>query len=238
MQNAKIAWAVMENHGYKEVFDLKSHAYLRSHPNCIWYSNYFATNHPSGPNYRVMAAGDKVVDTETYEKPFPCLASELGKENKESTVINLKGIIALRHNPYEDMQVPRINNLLLDKTSVFNSAIIDNANNIYDHVYFGWDDLNNAHSGTLDVADKNLSDLIQAIELSQWFAQGNIFLFTWDESFDTSDLTQHVACFAFSKQFTNKEDTRQLNHFNFCKTMYNNYGLDNSYLKGITETLY
>lgn len=227
----------MENHGYKEVENLESHKYLRSHPNCIWYSNYFATNHPSGPNYRVLAAGNKVTDAETLGEEFPCIASLLAKQNKLTTVINLKGRIALRHDPYEDMLAPNIENFIMEESANINCTIIDSATNIYEHVYFGWDDLNNAHSGPLEVADKNLLELVKAIELSQWFAQGNIFLFTWDESFDNTDI-QHVACFALSKQFTNKEDSRSLNHFNFCKAMYNNYGLNNSYLKDITELLY
>lgn len=221
---AKIAWAVMENHGFRETSNLKSHLYIRYHPNCIWYSNYYATNHPSGPNYRVLAAGTKITDDETYNEEFPCLASLI---KGKAAVINLKGNIALRHNPYKDMCAPHDNFTSYTDIDLFGQ---------YNHLYFGWDDQNNAHSGSLEVADQNLLDLINHIEKSKWFEEGNIFLFTWDESF--ADANNQVACFALSKQFQNKNDNRALGHYNFCKTMYDNYGLTSSYLKNITETLF
>ena len=222
VNKAKLAWAVMENHGYKQTENLDSHLYLLHHPNCISFTNYYATNHPSGPNYRVLAAGNKVTNEETYGKEFPCLASCLQNVNKLTCVVNLAGNIALRHNPYMDMLAQGI----LYK---FNFDNIDNLSQ-FDHLYFGWDDFNNAHSGSLQQADENLLELVKQIEQSKWFADGNILLFTWDESFTLFD-EQHVNCFALSKQFSNQQDDRKLSHFDFCKTMYDNYGLVNSYVK-------
>lgn len=228
--SGKIAWAVMENNGYSEVINLDSHKYLINHPNCIWFSNYYATFHPSGPNYRTLAAGHYITLDEEYGKEFPCVASLLQLQGKTTSVVSLAGDIATRHNPYKDM------------LAIYDADILPNQNIDYvkefDHLYFGWNDLNNAHSGTLERADRNLSWLLKAIENSKWFQEeGGIFLFTWDESYCTID-PQHVFCAALSKQFTNKEDKRPLSHYNFCKTMYNNYGLSNSYLKDVVDMLF
>jgi hypothetical protein len=215
---SKVAWAVMENHGYDQVKDLSSHQRLAK--TGAIFTNYFAVVHPSGPNYRTLACGDSVVPTEILDAYAPSVASNIGSGfaiNKTTNVNHLVGTIAARHNPYVDAHC---NTHLKQIYCEGDLTIMDtNAN----HLYLGWDDENNAHSASLDIADKNLNNLLDVLDTATWFNTSSdglypLFMFVWDESLQGNDHNQ-VFCAFYGKGVKPGIYDKRYDHYSFNRTM-------------------
>ena len=93
-------------------------------------------------------------------------------------------------------------------------------------LYVGMDDRNNAHSGTLAVADQNLLELIGRLDSSTWFQRPvngrypALFL-TWDEAF--SGNNQVFAGFLGQGIQAAATSSVKHNHFSFCRLVTDNW---------------
>lgn len=206
---SKLIWLVFENHGYSEVFDLPSHKHLAQ--NGVIFTNYFAATHPSGPNYRILASGNIQTPTEECNTTFVNLSST------PTRIFNLsKDYIATRHNPFLN------NNCITIQKGSPDLFIPDEIPSDVNHVYLGFDDFNNAHSGPLYTADLNLSKVLYQLENSKWFdTQTNglypLFAFVWDESFLNNN--NQVFCAFYSHGLTPGINNKRFDHYDFNRTM-------------------
>lgn len=215
---SSVAWAVMENHGYAQVKDLPSHKYLLE--KAAVFTNYFSVVHPSGPNYRALACGDIIVPGEEFRGKADSIASVI----QTQTIHLTDGDIAWRHNPYLDTGA-NPSTVRATKMKIPLWRLIDHS---APHIYFGWDDLGNGHSASLEVADKNLTTLLTDIENSTWFNTSvaglyPVFMFVWDE--DLSDARNQVFAAMYGKGVKpGLYDTRH-DHYDFNRTMTTIYDI-------------
>jgi hypothetical protein len=208
---SSVVWVVCENHGYTQVKELQSHQLLASRGAVL--HNYFSVTHPSGPNYRSMAAGDYFSHDEHLGQEKPTIATHTGVP---ALVWSYKGAPALRHNPLADLKSAHQKVTDLDLESLPASCIL----------YVGLDDQNNAHSGPLDTADQNLVELIGRLDASAWFnrpvdGRYPVLFVTWDEAYTTSNQV-FAAFYGQGVQPGASLDTR-LDHFSFCRLVTDNW---------------
>jgi len=209
---SSLVWVVCENHGYHQVEGLQSHQRLLAEGAVL--TNYFSITHPSGPNYRSLAAGRYFTKNELLGEENPTFASAA---NVPVTVWNYRGKPARRHNPFFDLknQYDTVDTLAFDDLP--ERCLL----------YVGMDDNNNGHSGPLSVADDNLMALIDGLEASSWFnrevdGRYPALFVVWDEAYTASNQV-FAAFLGRGVQAGAKSDVK-LNHFSFCRLCCENFG--------------
>ena len=222
---SSLVWAVLENHGYRQVVDLPSHRRLAQEGTLL--TQYFAVAHPSGPNYRAMISGETWGDREVVHIFHPSVPTEAAKVGIPSYVYHLKGTIASRHNPLLDLHAPvaadkhGIATLTADLTRSGPSSVL---------LYCGWDDENNAHDGPLGTADRNVSALMDALTASRWFntpdASGRYpaFYLCYDEDDDGESNHVFAAWWGRGVRAGTPAAVRHT-HYGFSRTMAENWYL-------------
>ena len=208
---SSIIWVVCENHGLPQVKDLPSHQLLASRGAVL--TNYFSVTHPSGPNYRSMAAGDFWTHDEILAKEKPTIVTQT---RVEAVVWSFKGPPAARHNPLADLKSAHSKTSQLDLESLPDSCIL----------YVGMDDKNNAHSGPLAVADQNLLELIGRLDRSTWFQRPvngryPALFVTWDEAYGGNNQV-FAAFFGLGVQASATSNVKH-SHFSFCRLVTDNW---------------
>lgn len=208
---SSLVWVVCENHGVEQVKDLPNHQILRQRGGLL--TSYFAVTHPSGPNYRSMAAGNFFTRDEHLDQPKATVITHLGIE---ALVWSFKGSPAARHNPFADMHSPHRKVTTLDLDTLPESCIL----------YVGLDDKNNAHSGPLAVADDNLGELMQRLSDSAWFnrpvgGRYPVLFVTWDEAYSASN--QVFAAFFGPGVRPGSSCATRLDHYSFCRLLTDNF---------------
>lgn len=211
---SSLVWVVCENHGIEQVRELPNHQLLRERGSVL--TNYFAVTHPSGPNYRSMAAGHYFTRDEHLGQEKATVATHLGIE---TVVWNFKGQPALRHNPFADLQSPHRKVTELDLETLPERCIL----------YVGMDDKNNAHSGPLAVADANIGELVQKLTASTWFNRPVSGLYpalfvTWDEAYTASN--QVFAALLGRGVRPGSDCATRLDHYSFCRLITDNWEKD------------
>ena len=211
---SSLVWVVGENHNAQEVMELSSHQRLRREG--AFLANYFAVTHPSGPNYRAMAAGRYWNNDERLDQQKPTFASQA---RVPVTVWNFRGKPARKHNPFYDLKTEHRAVDELDLESLPPRCVL----------YVGLDDENNAHDGEIDVFDANIHALLDQLTASSWFntAVGGrypaLFL-TWDEAYRAR--TNQVFAALFGRGVTpGAESIQELNHFSFCRLCCESFGV-------------
>lgn len=211
---SSLVWVVGENHNLHEVVDLSSHRRLREQG--AFLSNYFAVTHPSGPNYRAMAAGRYWTRDERLDQQKPTFASQA---KLPVTVWKFRGWPARKHSPFYDLQTPHSMVEDLDLETLPPRCVL----------YVGLDDNNNGHDGSLDVADANFNELMDRLQASAWFntpvdgLYPALFL-TWDEAY-RARTNQVFAAFMGRGVKPGAEAVQELNHFSFCRLCCENFGV-------------
>lgn len=223
---SSLVWVVGENHNVHEVLELSSHRRLRRQG--AFLSNYSAITHPSGPNYRAMAAGRYWTQDERLDQQKPTFASQA---KLPVTVWKFRGWPARKHNPFYDLKTPHTTAEDLDLESLPPRCVL----------YVGLDDENNAHDGSLDRADDNFNALIDQLEASVWFntpvdgLYPALFL-TWDEAY-RARTNQVFAAFMGRGVTAGAEAVQELNHFSFCRLCCENFGVTPLAHAAQTETI-
>lgn len=217
---SSIVWMVLENKGYDQVNNLQSCQYLQQNGAVLQQS--FAMTHPSGPNYRFIAAGQPFSTQEVFVGQEPSVASEYDTLGIPTIDWYIKGTPDLKHDPYQELTS---STPITPRTDAFNPDLLPT----HCQVYLGMDDADNAHSGPLSVADQNIMDVLQTLNQSKWFhtpdASGHypVFMETWDESFQGD---QHIfTAFYGDGVKAGYGSQTTYNHLSICRLMTDNWGL-------------
>src|SRR5262249_38213556 len=150
-----------------------------------------------------------------FDEERPTFASETGLP---VTVWNYKGKPARRHNPFLDLKNAHEAKDAVDLESLPERCLL----------YVGMDDQNNAHSGPLDVADRNLIELIDKLTASAWWNRPvdgayPLLFVTWDESYSAGNQV-YAAFYGRGIRPGARSDTK-LDHFSFCRLCCENFGV-------------
>lgn len=222
---SSLVWAVLENHGFRQVVSLPSHQRLQREGAAL--TRYFAVSHPSGPNYRAMASGEIWGHDEETDAFHPSIASEAAPRGIPSYIYHIKGVIARRHNPLRDLHAP----VAAEKRGLAALAQ-DLAGGLPVRclVYCGWDDDNNAHDGPLETADRNVGELLDVLAKSRWFNTPDAlqrypaFFLCWDE--DDGNENNHVFAAWWGRGVkAGLASATRHTHYGFCRTMTENWQL-------------
>jgi hypothetical protein len=215
---SSIVWCVMENHGVDAAKALASEQYMLAKG--ASFQHYKAITHPSGPNYRVMVAGNFWTHAELYQVQKPTFASVIAPLGITTIDWNVAGVPALRHDPYVEMKSP---------VTIRKDAFTPDGLPEHVQVYLGYDDDNDAHDGPMAVVDQHLEDLLAKLDGSKWFntpdAAGKypVLMVTWDESYTPSNevLTTFYGR-GIKPGYVSPVAT---DHYNLCRTLTDNWAL-------------
>jgi hypothetical protein len=215
---SSIVWAVMENHSSGAAKSLASEQLMINKG--ASFSHYRGVTHPSGPNYRVMVAGQFWTHAEIYDVQSPTVASELAPIGVPTIGWNMAGSPAMRHDPYVELKSP---------VTVRKDAFVPDSLPPAAQIYLGYDDEDDAHSGPMSVVDQHLNDLISSLDKSTWFntpdANGKypVLMITWDESYTLfNDVLTTFYGRGVRPGFVSDV---HYDHYNFCRTLTDNWGL-------------
>lgn len=225
-----VVLVVEENHSYSDVIGNASMPYLNSLASQYGVATqYFANAHPSLPNYLMLTTGL----TETLNDNFSGTISddnavrELVKAGKSwkayqesiPSAAYLGGDAppyVRRHNPFSLLSDVQNNANQAANIVPFTQFATDIANNTLPQFSFITPDLNNdAHDGSLSVADAWLQSNIAPLLASANFQTGGLLIITFDESED-ADIDHgggHVATvIVSSKSKTGYKSTNTYQH--------------------------
>jgi hypothetical protein len=208
---------VEENHSYSEVIGNSAMPYLNSLASRYGLATqYFATGHPSLPNYLMLTTGL----TETFDDNFSGTISddnvirELVKAGKSwkayEESIPSPGYLGgdavpyvRRHDPFSYLSDVQTDPSEASNIVPFSQFAADLANNTLPQFSFIAPDVNDdAHNGTLSTADSWLQSNIAPLLASSAFQSSGLLIITFDESED-SDLEHgggHVATVIISSK--------------------------------------
>lgn len=204
---------VLENRGWSEVQNCQFVSAIGKVGTI--YDNWTAATHPSGPNYRAITSGQ----TWSWNE-FDGVRREYIGQHVGHVVINWAGAPAQRHNPFLDMS-PDDPPVTYGRPALKFATGEDSVG----IVYLGMDDNNNGHSGSLDVADKNVMDAIQAVTALTSTKRTTMFV-CFDEAYGLEYLNNHVfaGIIGFSA-VPGMRDSRSLSHYSLARTLYDNWGV-------------
>jgi len=227
---SSLVWAVFENHTFTEVSALSSHRRLAQEGTVL--TRYFAVGHPSGPNYRAMASGERWGAAEVIDTFHPTVASvgAAAAPPIPAYVYHLAGTIARKHNPLVDLHAPIA--ATRSGLDALRADLGGGPTGLPDRclVYAGWDDDNDMHNGHPERADANLNALLDALAASSWFTTPDAggrypaFFFCYDE--DDFNADNHVfAAFCGRGVRRGAASAVRHTHYGFCRTVSDNWGL-------------
>lgn len=200
---------VLENHGFSSVQDLQCVKEIASVG--LTFSNWHGATHPSGPNYRAMMSGQTWSGNEWDGVRRPNIGDYV-----DYKVVAFAGEPAQRHNPFWDMRP--------DDPSYKPFVGVDPTASI---TYLGMDDNNNAHSGSVDVADGNVMSALRQFEaLSDAVKARTVLWITTDEGYGLEYPANHVWAGAVGAGIkAGAVCAYDLSHYNFARFLYDNWGL-------------
>ncbi|HEV2438872.1 MAG TPA: hypothetical protein VGX97_02265 [bacterium] len=227
---SSLVWAVFENRTFTEVSALPSHRRLAREGTVL--TRYFAVGHPSGPNYRAMASGERWGTAEVIDTYHPTVASAGAAASPPvpAYVYHLTGTIARKHNPLVDLHAP----IAATRAGLeaLRADLGGGPTGLPDRclVYAGWNDDNDMHNGHPERADANLHALLDALAASPWFttpdAAGRYpaFFFCYDEDDFNADNRVFAAFWGRGVRRGAASAVRHT-HYGFCRTVSDNWGL-------------
>lgn len=217
---SSIIWCVMENHNSSQAKSLASEQLLMAKG--ATFANYHAVTHPSGPNYRVMGAGQYWTHAEIFDQPEPTVATELTAVGLPTIEWYMAGTPALRHDPYVELH---------SQVTIRRDAFQPDALPPAAQVYLGYDDDDDAHSGPMSVVDDHLKTLVTALDNSKWFntpdANGKypVLMVTWDEGYPIWLPNRVLTTFYGHGVKPGYVSQAAADHYGICRTMTDNWGL-------------
>lgn len=227
---SSLVWAVFENRTFSEVAALPSHRRLAREGTV--FTRYFAVSHPSGPNYRAMASGEPWGTAEVIDTFRPTLASAGAAATPPlpTYLYHIIGTIARKHDPFADLHAPIAG--VRRGLDALRADLGGGPAGLPDRclVYVGWDDDNDMHNGQADRADANLTDLLNALAASRWFATPDAggrypaLFFCYDED-DYAANNRVFAAFWGRGVRRGAASAVRHTHYGFCRTVSDNWGL-------------
>jgi hypothetical protein len=195
---------ILENHGWSQIQETSFFSWFAQYGTI--FSSWSAAAHPSGPNYRSLMSGNYWSFNEFDGVHRPNIGDQV-----DCYVNSFKNSPAERHNPFLDMHSK--NRLPQAELSSFKG--------IY---YFGMDDDNNAHSGSLETADANVTAAITLVQKEKANTDRYAFFLVFDEAYGLDWFTNHVfAAIAGPSVPRGNLVHSPLSHFNFARLLYDNW---------------
>lgn len=233
-----------ENHSYSDVIGNSSMPYLNSLASQYGLATqYFATGHPSMPNYLMLTTGL----TETFDDNFSGTITddnvirELVKAGKSwkayAESVPSAGYLGgdvppyvRRHNPFTYLSDVQNDSTQAANIVPFSQFAGDLANNTLPQYSFITPNVNNdAHDGTLAAADLWLQSNIAPLLSSSAFQSGGLLIITFDEG-EATDVDHgggHVATVIISsKSKTNFQSTTEYQHQSTLRLILAASGVD------------
>ena len=203
---------VLENHGWTQSAAMKMVNYISQFG--IVFTDYHGTVHPSGPNYRSMFSGQHWSTNEFDGVKRPNIGDSIPVYQYD-----YMNAPAERHNPFLDMKsIEARLHLTLDMSNITAKGI---------H-YLGMDDQNDAHSGSLDIADTNVNNFIKWWHtLDNPIYRKDILFVVFDEAFGIEYIDNHVFAGMIMGNGTllGTTVTEHMNHYNFARMLYDNWNI-------------
>jgi acid phosphatase len=210
-----VVLVVEENHSYSEVLGNSAMPYLNSLASQYGVATqYFANTHPSIGNYFMLTTGQLVTNDDTFAGTVSVdnIVRDLNASGKTwksyAESIPSQGYTggdsypyAKRHNPFSyftDVVNSSSQAQNLVSLSQFNSDLANNQ--LPSFSFLVPDLLNDAHDGTLQLADAWLQQNIAPLISNSAFQQGGLLIIVFDEA-ETSDSANgggHVAALIIS----------------------------------------
>jgi acid phosphatase len=229
-----VVLVVEENHSYNEIINGTAAPYIKNTlaAGGVLFTNSFAIEHPSQPNYIDLFSGsNQAVTSDSCPHTFTTAneAAQLlaagdswssyseGLPSVGSTVCT-SGAYARKHNPWTNFSnVPAADNLpftSFPSPASFASLptvswVIPNLN----------DDM---HDGTIAQGDTWLRSRIDAY--AQWARNHNsLLIVTWDE--DDSSMSNQIPTILYGAGLTTGRYSERINHYRLLRTIEDMYGL-------------
>lgn len=203
---------ILENTGWSAVQQCQFVQYIARHGTI--FSNWTGATHPSGPNYRTLMSGQAWSGNEFDGVSRPNIGRYV-----DYKVFNFRNAPAIRHNPFLDMNPtdPRAQGLGMDLFATSKTPIM----------YLGMDDANDAHSGTLSVADDNVMAGIASLPSLVLDADDRLLcVVTFDEAFGAVEyITNHVFTGMLGTNVPVKQVTSRVSHVNFAQFLADNWSV-------------
>ena len=227
-----VAWIWMENHGYNNVIGSSSAPYINSLASTYGLAtNYFATDHPSLPNYIEATTGGSQGVSDDNSPPAnvtsaPSIFSQLPNGQSRSLMEDMpancytsnSGNYAVRHNP-----------------EAYLSSVSGDCSN-YDVPFGSSPDLSakftfitpnvidDMHDGTVADGDNFLKRYVPQLMATPPYQAGNTVIFiVWDE--DGLDQNNHVPCIVISPYTHSVRDGTPYTHYSLLRTAEQLLGL-------------
>jgi hypothetical protein len=228
-----IVLVMEENHGYSEIIGSSSAPYINSLANSsALFTNSFAVEHPSQPNYLDIFSGSNQGVTDD-SCPHTFSTANLGAQliasgftfigyaeslpSSGSTACT-SGEYARKHAPWVNWVGASIPSASDQPFSTFPTdfATLPRFSMIAPNL------LDDMHDGTVSAGDTWLQNNIDAY--AQWAVTHNsLLIVTWDE--DDNASGNHIATIFHGGMVKNGQYSTQINHYNVLRTIEDMYGL-------------
>ncbi|CAO3621712.1 unnamed protein product [Cunninghamella blakesleeana] len=232
---------IFENQDYSKVIKNKYFKSLPKKHNGILLTNYFATTHPSQPNYIALISGStagtkeddksdikrqnivdllekKKITWKSYQEDYP------GNCNTKMDIKNY----ARKHNPF--MSFVNISKNKKRCANIVNSKQLDEDiknNQVPQFVFYTPDLKNDAHDTNIKYASRWFKKYLEKRINNKAFNQKTMFVVTFDEDDGGGNNKVYTSLFGpdFHPHNTSGKDKKKYNHYSLLRTIEDNWNL-------------
>lgn len=236
-----IVIVILENHAYSQIIGSSEAPYinaLASDSSSALFTNSYAIEHPSQPNYLDLYSGcNQGVTHNGVPLEIPFTTDNLGRQLIDSgkTFISYSedlpsvgfngsssGSYVRKHNPAANWMGIGINQIPITTNQPFTAFPSDNFTLLPDVCYVIPNQDNNMHDGTIEMGDNwiynNLSDYVQ------WAKTNNsLFILTFDE--DNYGPDNHIVTIFTGQMVLGGQYSEMIDHYSILRTIEDMYVL-------------
>jgi hypothetical protein len=235
---AHVVVVMEENHSYSNIIGSSAAPYINSlaaDPNAAVFTNSFAVEHPSQPNYLDLFSGsNQGVTSDTIpSSQFQTdnLAAELKSAGQTFTgyseglpsvgsLATTSGEYARKHNPWSDWQGSATNGITTSQNQPL-TALPSNFSQLPTVSFVVPNLLDDMHDGTIAQGDTWLKQNLDSY--IQWAKSNNsILILTWDEN--DGSASNQIPTIIIGQDVKGGQYSEKINHFNVLRTIEDMYG--------------
>ena len=236
-----IVVVILENHSYSQITGSSEAPYINTlagDSNSALFTNSYAIEHPSQPNYLDLYSGcNQGVTNDEVPATAPFTTVNLGRQlidsgktfvtySEDLPSVGFNGATAdkyvRKHNPVSNWMGTALNQVPIETNQPFTAFPSGNFTLLPDVCYVIPNQDNNMHDGTIKMADdwihNNLFDYIQ------WAKTNNSLLIL---TFDENDYSpnNHITTIFTGQMVRGGQYSDSINHYSILRTIENMYGL-------------
>ncbi|CAG8799035.1 27747_t:CDS:2, partial [Dentiscutata erythropus] len=215
---------------------------ITTRPQGVFFSEFYAVEHPSEPNYVAQIAGSTfgILDDENYDVNATTLVDLLESKNvswkgymedfPENCFLGANtSLYARKHNPF--FSFTTITNNPTRCAKVVNGSRLDDdiANNqVPQVVYYTPNLIDDAHNTNVTFASSWFKSWFEPKLKNPSFTNNTLFFITFDESDNNNDTINHIYSAIYGSPVQNNSDhndTTKYNHYSFLRTVEDNWNL-------------